>query len=209
MTIKNRLISNIPLRLLGLLFVTLNSMPVQAEVELTGMYGGMYFSESEDEFEPDTGSKVKQSRGHIKGKFGKTLNEFLAVEGQLGVTTSSDDNKGIYTLSAFLRADKDFGQYKIYGLLGYSGIYAYEDDFEDVDESSASYGIGLDIFGSKDMAITIEYVNLIDTSVDGADANFGEGNLSFDTIGIGFTYYFSDETSRFIKNRDKIRSIRQ
>lgn len=166
-----------------------------AEVSLTGMYSGFLVANSKENFEVDGGEDSEESRGHLKGKLGMYLNDYISVEGQLGFTNNSDND--LVTYGAYVRVDKDFGNYKIYGLLGASGA---ESD-EDVSESSGSYGLGMEIFGSKDVAITFEYINMIEKSVEG-------GDLRLDSLGIGFTYYFSDETSAFVKNRNKIRSIR-
>lgn len=172
-----------------------------AEVDYTGTYWGVQFSDSTDKFEADSGGTTKKNRGHVKGKYGKALNEYVSVEGQFGITTSSNSTRGIYTYGAYLRASKDLGDYKIYGLLGASGLQAYDDDFDDVSESSGSYGVGIEIFGSKTTAITIEYLQMVDKSLD-------DGDFTFDTLGLGFTYYFVDDQSYFNKNRNKIRSIR-
>ena len=117
------------------------------------------------------------------------------------MTTNSGATQGIATYGAYLRLGKDYGQYKPYGLIGFSGIYAYEDNVDNVSETSGSYGAGLEIFGSKDLAITFEYLRMIDKSVDGGDS-------TFDAFGAGFTYYFTEDKSYFNKNRNKIRSIR-
>jgi len=177
------------------------SLPVAAEIDLTGLYAGVQFSSSKDQFVPDNGSKVNNNKGHMKAKLGKAINDLVSVEGQLGMTTNSGASQGIATYGAYLRVGKDFGQYKPYGLIGFSGIYAYQDNVDNVSETSGSYGAGLEIFGSKDLAITLEYIRMIDKSVDG-------GDLTFDTFGAGFTFYFTEDKSYFNKNRNKIRSIR-
>lgn len=177
------------------------SYPAYAELDLTGLYSGLQYSDSTDEFKPDSGSSVKENRGHVKVKVGKLMNDIVAVEGQLGLTTNSTSSQGILTYGVYLRADKDYGQYKLYGLLGASGIYAYEDNVDSVSESSGSYGVGVEIFGSKNIAVTFEYLTLLDKSIDG-------GDLTFDTLGVGFTYYFTEDKSYFNKNRNKIDSIR-
>lgn len=177
------------------------SLPAFAELDLTGMYSGFLFSDSKDQFEDNSGGTTKENRGHIKGKLGKILNENFSVEGQFGMTTNSGSSQGIATYGAYLRGGKDFGQYKLYGLLGFSGVHAYQDNVNDVTESSGSYGAGMEIFGNKHIAITLEFIRMIDTSVDG-------GDFTFDTFGAGFTYYFIEDKSYFNKNRNKIRSIR-
>lgn len=177
------------------------SSPVSAEIGHTGLYSGLIFSDSTEKYKEDGFDDVKENRGHIKAKLGKMLNQHISIEGQFGMTTNSDDKKGIATYGAYLRAEKDFGQYKLYGLLGASGIHAYFDGFDDVTESSGSYGVGMEIFGNKHIAVTFEYINMVDKSV-------GDGDLTFDTLGIGFSYYFIEDKSYFNKNRNKIRSIR-
>jgi hypothetical protein len=177
------------------------SFPASAELDLTGLYSGFQYSESEQKFDPDSGSSVKDNRGHLKVKLGKILNDNFSIEGQLGLITDSDEKRGIATSGVYLRAGKDFGQYKLYGLLGYSGVHFYHDQFEDDSDSSGSYGVGLEIFGNKHIAVTLEYLRMLDKSLD-------DGDLTFDTMGIGFTYYFIDDTSYFNKNRNKIDSIR-
>jgi hypothetical protein len=86
-------------------------------------------------------------------------------------------------------------------LLGYSGFSASQNHGDNVTESDASYGLGLEIFGSKNIAVTFEYLNMLDKTVDGDDD-------TFDAIGVGFTYYFIEEKSLFNRNRNKIDSIR-
>jgi hypothetical protein len=175
-------------------------LPVQAELEFSGSYYGVQFSDSRDKFDGNAGT-VEQSRGHLKGKYGWIMGDLLALETQLGVTTNSDHKTGILTYGAYARMGKDFGQSKVYGLAGVGGIYAYDDNFDDVSEAGASIGAGLEVFGSKDIAITLEYLRILDKSVSG-------GDLTFDTLGFGFTYYFTEDTSFFNKNRNKIDNIR-
>ena len=192
--------------LLGIFVLSCNS--AQAEIEWTGWYSGLYYSSSRDEFEPDVGVSNNETRGHLKIKLGKYLNKYISLEGQLGGTTNSDVNSGISTHGAYFRVNQSFGKYTLYGLLGLGGIYSYDDELENISEFGGSYGIGLEIFGSKDLSVTFEYLTILDKSVNGDNPTFGSGDLKFDTIGIGFTYYFNDEKSAFIKNRNKIRSIR-
>ena len=174
--------------------------PVFAELDLTGIYYGIQFADSRDQFE-DSSGKTTENRGHIKLKVGKILNEHVSLEGQLGGTTNTSTSQGILTYGGYARVDKDFDGYKLYGLLGFGGIHAFQDNVGDVTESSFSYGAGLEIFGSKHIAITLELVSILDKSVNGGDSTFS-------TIGAGFTYYFIEDKSYFNRNRNKIRSIR-
>ena len=79
--------------------------------------------------------------------------------------------------------------------------HSYAENTDSQSEAGGSLGVGLEIFGSKDLAITFEFLRLIDKSINGAD-------VTFDIVGVGFTYYFTEDKSYFNKNRDKIRSIR-
>ncbi len=182
---------------MSLFFVTGTA---RAEIDFSGLYSGFIFSDSTEILKPDTGVNDKYSRGHMKGKLGYIVNDIISFEGQLGLTSNSGGSEGIMTYGGYLRAGKDFGQYKLYGLLGASGIYYYS-DAGNISQTGGSYGVGLEIFGSKDLAITLEYITLVDKSID-------EGDFSFDTLGIGFTYYFTEEKSYFNRNQNKIKSIR-
>jgi hypothetical protein len=186
------------LLLLPLLF---SVAPAQAELELTGWYAGFMYSDSSEELDLDTGGTRSVNKGHLKIKAGKTLNEYLSVEGQFGMTTNTGDKRGRFTYGVYLRPSKDFGRYRLYGLVGASGFYDYHDVEEDVSESGASIGFGIEMFGSKDVALSFEYLRMIDKSID-------EGDYVYDSIGLGFSYYFTDDTSYFSRNRNKIKSIR-
>ncbi len=187
---------------IGLLFY---SLPAVAELDLTGWYTGAMYSDlkttSEDS---DFGTSEKDSSGHMKAKVGKQVSQYISFEGQLGATTNTDRDHGSFTLGVLLRGSTDLGQYKPYGLLGFTSIYSYAEidgnDYSSSD-SSVSYGVGLEIFGNKDLAISLEYLMMYEDSTDSID-------VTTESIGIGFTYYFSTETSQFEKNRSKIKSIR-
>lgn len=203
MLAQNNLLSSSGIRTcvatLGLLALIVGT-PARSEIELSGTYYGLQYSDSRSKFESNLGT-AEESEGHIKGKYGWVFNDYVSLEGQLGLTTDSDGKDGVLTYGGYVRLDKDFGQYKTYGLLGFGGLNAYSDGGDDVTESSGSIGVGVEIFGSRDTAITLEYVRILDTGIEG-------GDLTFDAIGLGFTYYFSEDSSFFNKNRNKIQSIR-
>ena len=190
-----------PARLLLALPLLFTVPGAQAELELTGWYTGFMYSDSSEELDLNGGGTRSLNKGHLKVKAGKTLREYLSVEGHLGMTTNTGDKRGRFTYGLYLRADKDFGRYRLYGLLGASGFYDYHDVEEDVSESGASWGAGVEIFGSKNVALSLEYLRMIDKSVD-------EGDYLYDSLGVGFSYYFTDDTSYFSRNRNKIKSIR-
>ena len=171
-------------------------------IQKTGNYFGVHYSDSLDTIESDSDTE-ETNRGHLKVKYGTYLNDFVSIEGHAGYVTSSTADAGLLTFSGLFRAEKKFEQTSIYGLFGASAVYAYNDDNGNADESSISYGFGVEVFGSEYTAITLEYVSLIDVELDdGSD-------FSFETLGIGFTYYFSNYESKFNKNGSRVGLIRQ
>lgn len=171
-----------------------------AEFDFSGLYSGLQYSSSEFKA-TSSSSKQSVSNGHVKTKLGYIINDTFSFEGQFGLTTNTNDKQGTFTYGGYLRAGKDYGQYKPYGLIGFSGYHSYADNSDDASEAGGSLGLGLEIFGSKDLAITFEYLRLIDKTIEGAD-------VTFDTFGLGFTYYFTEDKSYFNKNSNKVRSIR-
>jgi hypothetical protein len=195
---KNTL--QLPFRFSTLAFALIMvSFSANAENVLTGTYYGLQFANSQSRLENSV-STTDTNYGHIKGKFGWVMNDILSLEGHLGFTNNSDDIEKLMVYGAYLRAGKNFGDYKLYGLIGLGGIYSY-DTKDKESESGGSYGLGLEVFGSKKIAITLEYLIVLDKSIDA-------GDLTFDSIGIGYSYYFTDDTSYFNKNRNKVKSIR-
>ncbi len=172
-----------------------------AEVNLTGTYTGLQFAEAEYDLNTDAGNRLSDSWGYIKAKYGKQINEYFALEGQLGLVTKTDSDQGVVTYGGYARFSKDFGRYKPYALLGFAGMELYDKIEDNQSETGFSYGAGIELFGSKDLTLSIEYVSLLNQSTD-------TGELTYKSLGIGFTYYFSEDTSQFNKNTNKVRSIR-
>ncbi len=180
--------------------LSVSSLPASAEFDFSGLYTGLQYSSSEYESK-NNGSSEDVSSGHLKVKLGKYINDIFSAEGQFGLTTNLNGDQGTFTYGGYLRANQTYGQYKPYGLIGFTGYYSYSENVDKESEAGASVGVGLEIFGTKDIAINFEYLLMVDKTINGAD-------VTFDTVGIGFTYYFSEDTSYFNKNRNKIRSIR-
>ncbi len=205
-------------RLVKLFTLTLmiysSSFSANAEIDFSGTYVSLIFSDSAAKFTSSGGSDEFNS-GHIKGKIGWILNDVISVEGQFGGCPYNPDGiwfRDVFTYGAYIRASKDLGQYKFYGLLGLTDV-RYRSAFGDKtsisglnyvkdSESGGSYGVGVEIFGAKNLAVTFEYLMLLDKSID------NNLDVAFDTIGLGFTYYFTEDKSYFNKNRNKIKSIR-
>jgi hypothetical protein len=195
---KNKILPLFRFLILSLALI-MSSFSAMAENKLTGTYYGIQFANSNGKLENSLGT-TETSYGHIKGKYGWVLNDVVSLEGQLGITNTPEGAESLMIYGAYLRAGKNFGDYKLYGLLGLGGIYSYDADDKE-SESGGSYGFGVEIFGSKQVAISLEYLVVLNKSVDA-------GDLTFDSIGIGYSYYFSDDKSYFDKNRNKIKSIR-
>jgi hypothetical protein len=185
----------------GLLLTALSN-PAIAELELTGYYlGGEFTNGSYKKDFSDSTTDISESWGFLQGKFGKKINETLSVEAQLGISSNLTSDHGVYFLSTFLKVGRSFEGYTLYGLLGGTTSHIYEAGYDTDNYSGFSYGAGIEIFGSKDVSISLEYQSLLNITDNGAD-------VKFDVTSLGFTYYFSDEKSKFNKNRNKIRSIR-
>ncbi len=183
--------------------------PAVAELELTGTYYGFQFTNNK--YDNDTGSD--ESWNFIDGKYGNQLNDWVSLEGRVGLSDNLSSVHGIINLGGYMRIGKDLGRYRPYGLLGATYTYWFEEDLDELgdqlgidlddsyDESGFSYGFGIEIFGNPNIAITFEAMRAIDESDS-------DGDTTIDQFGLGFNYYFISDTSRFNKNRDKIRSIR-
>jgi hypothetical protein len=210
--VKSRLArSNMPLShkpaskfaVLTLLVAFTITVPTQvlAELELTGRYLGFQFGNMKVDVNGDDGDDFETSTGNIKGIFGGAFTDYLALEGQLGVNINSGSDEGAFNYGLYLKLGKKLGQYKPYLLLGASGYYLYSDTYEDEMLTDASWGAGLELFGTKDLSITFEYLNLINTEVDGLD-------YKIEIVGIGFTYYFTESGTRADAGRYQFKSSR-
>lgn len=172
---------------------------VHAELKQTGHYWGLMYSDLNLDVEDkeDSADSTESSGGNVKGKYGYMLSDIVSFEAHVGFT-DTEELPEMWTYGGYMRANWTLDGYQVYGLLGASGVRI--DDF-DYSESGGSYGVGLEIFGSKTVAISIEYLTLYKESYEVSD-------ITVETLGLGFTYYFVDDTSQFNKNRNRIKSIR-
>lgn len=185
--------------LLALLFLFI--MPyANAEYDLTGMYYGVQYSAATSKYELSTGD-VNTNYGHLKLKVGKVIKDDYFVEGHVGTVTTSNLDSGVLTYGAYLRANKDIEEYKLYGVLGLGGILNYESENDDNYSSNASWGFGVEVKANKNMSLTFEYLTVVNSSLN-------DNPYKFETLGFGYTYYFHEEKSFFKKNRKSIKNIR-
>jgi hypothetical protein len=201
MPLSNKPVSKFSMLTLLVAFAITVPTQVLAELELTGRYLGFQFGNMKVNVKDDSGDDNKTSTGNIKGIFGSAITDYLALEGQLGVNTDSGSKDGGFNYGLYLKLGKKIGQYKPYLLLGASGYYLYSDAFDDETLTDTSWGAGLELYGTKDLSITFEYLNLIDKEINGFD-------YKIESFGIGFTYYFTDSGTRADAGRYQFKSSR-
>ena len=120
------------------------------------------------------------------GRAGSNINEYISIEGRLGIGLSDDTitaTEGTTTASASIELDTLIGLYgvghipigkssSIYALVGFTQVEATASaaltnvgsaSFSD-DESDLSYGIGADIGILYNVAVNVEYVQYLDKS---------------------------------------------
>lgn len=170
---------------------------VQAEEVRTGYHFSGLFLNANEEVDDS-----KEDRGSLAIKIGKAIDEDLSWEAHASRVNNSDEDNGIFTVGGFLRYDWRFEKYSLYGLGGVSSLYNYVDEGDDINESSVSFGFGIDLFGSPNLAMTFEYVYMINAELDDGE------DLTYQTIGLGLTYFFTTDDNRFNKNQGTLKNIR-
>jgi opacity protein-like surface antigen len=131
-------------------------------------------------------------------KLGYEATERFAIEGRIGITgeddRSYDSNVGPievalqadYYASVFGRFNVTTGPAKLYLLLGATSVRLSAEATangvsvgDDETESDLSYGVGLDLYGNRHLAVTVEYIRHLDKS-----------DYYIDAANLGFTYRF-------------------
>lgn len=162
----------------------------RADLILTDNYYSLQYAS----FVVDSGS----SSGLFKYSLGHKFTDTWATEVQIGIAPSPENADQVLVYGAYLRANIEFDEVSIYGLLGYAGSYAYDDTFGNSSEESVSFGAGVELYADKSFSLTAEYLQLLYT----------DDNKAY-SFGLGYTYYFYDDDSRFNKNNQRIKSIRK
>ena len=135
-------------------------------------------------------------------QIGYDLSKFFAIEGHFGLTAENDDDisgarveKQLYHASVVVRGNLRGEDYAFFLFAGQSYLNL---DYEIMspgsgsghkDETDLTYGIGTDLYGDENTAITVKWQRLID--IDG-DKSKGEEDGEIDVIFVGITYYFGD-----------------
>ena len=151
----------------------------------------------------DTDSHI--SFGAFSGRVGINMNEFLAVEGHLGLSdwknifsssTYGNVDARLIVSSIYLKAKYEQEKYTFYGLvgttslkvetsgtLGFPGFFSADVSSSET-ESGASYGVGVDLFGNKTTSVTFMILRTLE-----------EKNADVNSFNIGFNYFFDRPSS--------------
>lgn len=131
-------------------------------------------------------------------RLGYDLGNYLSVEGRMGFGGKDDD--GTYRVeparvaAAYVRLNLPIDKVKIYLLGGYGAVTAKVDlmgvDTSHDELTGASYGGGIELYGNRTTALTLEYVRYVEEqnyedAAIGVDADFDVNSLS-----IGFVHHF-------------------
>jgi len=118
-------------------------------------------------------------------RLGYDFNNWLAVEGHYAdpddFESSGSGNLSGNTLGAFARLNLRFKQTTLYAIGG-----AASSSYTGQSEITYAYGAGIDIYGSKDTALTIAYTSYYNDET--ASSNKIEG----DALTFGITHYFGN-----------------
>ncbi len=130
-------------------------------------------------FVPENGQK--EDLGNINAKLGYQVNNFVGVELHLGQSISTDssnvDSPSLGYVSPMLRLTLPYDRVNLYSLFGLASVRGdfpgnYDDSYSDF-----SMGLGLELYGSKRTALSLEYMRY------GVDD-------SYKTFGLGVVHYF-------------------
>lgn len=142
--------------------------------DFSSLYYGLNFSDGS----ADVNGGSDESLGVLSGVLGLRLIDFLGVEVQVG--SGSDDTQSLLSDSevtfaaAMVRAGIQIHDVGIYGLVGQT--FLDTSSRINFSRSGNALGLGLNLFGSKKLAVNFQYLRL------------GDGALS--NASVGFQYYF-------------------
>ena len=184
--------------------------PVVYQENESYFYGGLGLSYdrvySTDSGWFDDGILTQDEVGGLTGILGYNYNEYLAIEGRLGLSLWSRDYADLTTWSLFIKPqyylDRNF---KIYGLLGVgnSTVEGYDGDTPAhpnmvgvtiMDETGFQWGLGMSYDVIGDWTVFIDYTMTADDA--GINATLYEydpvryDKLSSDALTVGMTYRF-------------------
>ena len=165
--------------ILGILTTPLSSFAKEARLYLGIDYGDFGYEVTDTGYSPDN------ANGYIL-RLGYDLNNWLAVEGHYADPEDFEENGSVAITSgagfgAYGRLNLRFKQATLYGLAGATRI-----TFDGESATGLAYGAGLDIYGSRNTALTISYTRYFDDEApSGAD-------IVVDAFNFGITHYFGN-----------------
>ena len=159
------------------------TMSASAEYYAGGMIGRFSYEDAAGELNM-TG---------VTGRLGYQVSPWFGVEGRIG-TGGSDQFAGVdFELDNFVSGFANFSwalpvdeRIRLYGLAGFTrgeGSASVGSVGLSEDDSGFSYGVGVELYGTQDDAINVEWVRYLDTDEFGID-------YTVDHWGLGYVHYF-------------------
>ena len=170
------------IRILGLAFVLLGASTT-VHAEEAHFYLGVDVGDSS--YTVDNSSTTYDNANGIVLRLGYDFNNWLAVEGHY---SAPDDFEGSdsstlsgHSYSAFLRANLRFRRATLYAIGGASSA-----NYTGTNEIGYAYGAGLDVYGSKDTALTFAYTSYYN------DETAASNKIESNAVTFGITHYFGN-----------------
>ena len=161
---------------LGKLLCTASILLMSANVfaDSPRSYFGIFISDAQ--FDPDKGANTDFV--NLNFKLGYDLSSYLGAELRVGSNATTDNNKVSDTsyAAALVRGDIPLKHVNLYGLVGFGAVTADTPSFDD-SYSDLAYGLGIEMFGTKNTAFSIEYVQ------------YGVDDI-YKTLGVGIVHHF-------------------
>ena len=159
-----------------------------------GNYLGIHATFMDYQEDDTTGYEFKVEGGALR--IGHEFNDYLAIEGQAGLSNSDNDSGidtsieyfvGLYARGNLFLFDP---RARIYGLVGVTHAQftaeVNEDHFRISDsetDTALAYGIGVEVYGNNRNGVNLEYMRYMDGSENGVD-------YTLDAFNIGYIYRF-------------------
>jgi hypothetical protein len=194
---------------------------VSAADQLPQSFKGMYLGGNVSQHRISDTDTVNIIGGMFK--IGYDFNKVFALEANLGATTTKsytlvDDQGqeiGDYKVRArnagvYARVNWRLVNVTLYGLLGVDYYQMIQDinvtgplgfsDTAKLDKTGLSYGVGVDLFGGSQTALSLNWMQLINEDF------YGDGEKTqVNAIYLGITYYFvPQKTNRPLSPRDRL-----
>lgn len=129
------------------------------------------------------GASGDSSETDVSLRLGYHFSDFVGVEGRLGTNAANiegDDDAGrpiTEYAGLFLRLDLPFEKTNVYVLLGGSSVRFDDESVDSDDKDPVAGGIGIELYGSEDTALVLEYMTYAEDSYQG--------------VGLGFKHHFN------------------